>query len=479
MQIKRFEARNMTTALRMIKKELGPDAVILSARSLKKENKIIGVVKSVGVEVTAAVDGYHLPAALKPALTAGALNNYRRNETASLGAPPKLNFRQSAGGRIKSLYNRKRTHQASSNERSGRDDLLADVFQHLLSQEVKRDIANDIIDALNADYPTAGQFDTKTQIISGISNILNQKINKNAARFHAKSDRQLIAVVGSTGVGKTTTVAKLAAWYTFEGKKDVALISVDADRIAGTADLKVYAKAIGVPVKAADTPSAFKAAVNELKRCDVILVDTSGFNPQRPDQIDELKAFMDGVGFVEIHLALSAMAKESDLLNTLSCLNSLDVQHLIFTKLDESCTCGNIVNVWVRHPLPLSFITHGREVPSNIKTGSVDKIVERLLAGFNNSGALPKPGRSDEEFQAAADGEDSSGFVANKNSDVFHRRDCKWTQKIKSKHMVSFPSAQEAQLANFVPCQDCRPARSSRLQDGLSERDNKRISNYS
>jgi flagellar biosynthesis GTPase FlhF len=84
MQIKRFEAKNMKTALRLIKKELGSDAVILSARSLKKENKIIGRVKSLGVEVTAAVDGSHLPAEIKPVLNANALNSYRRNATRSL-----------------------------------------------------------------------------------------------------------------------------------------------------------------------------------------------------------------------------------------------------------------------------------------------------------------------------------------------------------------------------------------------------------
>ena len=209
MQIKRFEAKDMTTALRLIKSELGSDAVILSARSLKKENKIIGRVKSVGVEVTAAVDGYQLPAALKPALTAGALNSYRRNETIS--HPSKRNFRQSVGSRIKTLYGRKRAHQPANSARSGGDDLLADVFQHLLSQEVKRDIANDIIDALTAEYPGGGRFDTSGQIISSISKILKQKRNGAEAQLRTKSGCQVVAVVGPTGVGKTTTVAKLAA----------------------------------------------------------------------------------------------------------------------------------------------------------------------------------------------------------------------------------------------------------------------------
>ena len=94
MQIKRFEAKDMKTALRLIKKELGSDAVILSARSLKKENKIIGRVTTLGVEVTAAVDGSHLPAEIKPVLNASALNSYQRNATPSFGMLPKRSFRQ-------------------------------------------------------------------------------------------------------------------------------------------------------------------------------------------------------------------------------------------------------------------------------------------------------------------------------------------------------------------------------------------------
>ena len=142
MQIKRFEAKDMQTALRLIKKELGSDAVILSARSLKKENKIIGRVKSVGVEVTAAVDGYHLPDNIMPLLSATALNSYRHNATRSLPSTPKRSSRQSVGSRIKTLYGRKRPHQAANTTRSGNDDFVTDVFQHLLSQEVKRDIAH-------------------------------------------------------------------------------------------------------------------------------------------------------------------------------------------------------------------------------------------------------------------------------------------------------------------------------------------------
>ena len=479
MQIKRFEAKDMTTALRLIKNELGPDAVILSARSLKKENKIIGLIKSVGVEVTAAVDGYHLPAEFNPALNAGALNSYRHNEPISLGTPRKRHFRQSAGSRIKTLYDRKRTHQPANRARLGGDDLLADVFQHLLSQEVKRDIANDIIDALTAKYQGGERFDTPGRIISSISNILKQKRNGAEAQFRPKSGCQVVAVVGPTGVGKTTTVAKLAARHAIERHKNVALISLDSDRVGGTGDLKVYAKAIGIPVKAAATSSAFKATVNEFRKFDMVLVDTSGFNPQKQGQVDDLKACLGGIDAIEIHLALSTIAKESDLLNTLRCLNTLDVQYLIFTKLDESCTYGNLINVLMRHRLPLSFVTNGRQVPNAIETGSMDQIVEHLLGSFKNRKAFLNSGRPDESPFKAAARVDDNYFVANKNSDVFHRPDCKWTQKIKSKNRITFSDVQAAKVEHFMPCQDCQPARSRRFKTGLPTRDNVRISNYS
>ena len=477
MQIKRYEAKDMRAALRLIKKELGSDAVILSARSLKKENKIIGRVKALGVEVTAAVDGYHISNEINPALAVGALNNYRRNATSDHGIRPKGDFRQSFGSRIKTLYDRKRSPRPAKTTGSRNDDVLADVFEHLLSQEVKRDIANEIIDALKGVYSDI-PIDTTVQFSQVISDILKQKRNGAVPMPGKASGCRVIAVVGPTGVGKTTTVAKLAARYVIEHHKNVALLSLDSDRVGGIGDLKVYAKAIGVPFKAAATPSAFRTAVHEFRKSDILLVDTCGFNSKKQDQIDDLKAFMECIGAVEIHLALSATGKESDLLNTFRCLKTIDIQHVIFTKLDESCTYGNLVNVLMKHPLPLSFVTNGREVPNAIETGSMDKLVEYLLGTFKKRKEVLNADRADQSSKQASARGDGNTFVANKNSDVFHHSDCKWAQKIKSKNMITFSSAQAAEVAHFMPCQDCRPNQRGRIPGRLPASDNIRISNF-
>jgi flagellar biosynthesis protein FlhF len=173
------------------------------------------------------------------------------------------------------------------------------------------------------------------------------------------------------------------------------------------------------------------------------------------------------------------MTKEGDLRNSLRCLNTVDIQYLIFTKLDESSSYGNLINVLVQYPLPLSFVTNGREVSYAIETGSMDKIVAYLLGNFKNRKALLNSKRSDQASAETAGRIGGSTFVANKNSDVFHRVDCKWTQKIQSKNMITFSSLQTAKSEHFMPCQDCQPARSKRFQTGLPTRDNVRISNYS
>ena len=478
MQIKRFEAKDMKTALRLIKDELGPEAVILSARSLKKENKIFGLVKAVGVEVTAAIDAYHIPTTLNSASYARALTDYRLNAPVSRPKPKKRTSRRSIGSRIKSLTHRPQDLDSENRVRFENDDLLADVYQHLLSQGVNRDIANDIIEELTQN-DHAIRFDSKAEIISKIAAILRQKRNGAEGQLRTKTRSQVVAFIGPTGVGKTTTAAKLAAQHAIEQNKKVAFISLDSYRIGAAEELKVYAKAIGIPVKTAASPSAFKAAVNEYRQYDLILEDTPGFSPENQNEIDDLKAYLEGIDSIEIHLLLSAGAKESDQFNTLKRLNALAVQYLIFTKLDESCTYGNLINLLIHHSLPLSFFTSGRQVPHAIERGSLEKIVEHLLGSFKNHKAISISGGQKQSRLKSSGRMAESYFIAIKNSDVFHCPDCKWTKKIKAKNLITFSSAQAAKTQHFMPCRDCQPAQSDTFQAGLSAWDNVRISNYS
>jgi hypothetical protein len=183
---------------------------------------------------------------------------------------------------------------------------------------------------------------------------------------------------------------------------------------------------------------------------------------------------------LEIHLALSAMTKASDLDNILERLKSIGVDGLIITKLDESCTYGNLINVVNDHPLPLAYLTSGRQVPDDIETGSLKKVVTLLLSGVKFQSSVsqhPLKNPSTSETKARIR---ERQFVANKNSDIFHCSDCKWTQKIKSKNLITFSSTEVARMQQFMPCRDCQPEKSKSFQiDLAAKRDSVRISNYS
>jgi flagellar biosynthesis protein FlhF len=288
----------------------------------------------------------------------------------------------------------------------------------------------------------------------------------------------VLAFIGPSGVGKTTAIAKLAARQAIQHNKKVALLTFDSCRIAAAQELKVYGKAIGIPVKTAGTPSALAAAINDYGHYDFILVDTPGINAENPREIDDLRSFLKSIRSVEIHLLLSAGAKEADLFNTIERLSTVNAHYLIFTKLDESTTFGNLVNLLVQTPMPLSFLTRGRQVPDSIITGSVEEIVKRLLAGYLNDLRFSISETPHQRHRNISNDRTGDEFVANKNSDVFHRPDCKWTQKIKPNNMITFSSVQNAKAQRFVPCRDCQPASKEPFQTGLPAKEKMRVSSY-
>lgn len=475
MRIKRFEAKDMKTVLQLIKTELGPEAVILSARSIKKGHKILRSPKPTGVEVTAAIDTYDSSDLSKPLAYPDALADDISGRPTS--GPKKKVFMQSVQRRIKPLNHRRQPSNSEDDRRVRNDDILAGIFQHLLSQGVKRDIANELIEEIRIDSHSS-QVASKNQIISKIAAILKQKRGALHPPLRAKIHPKVMALIGPTGVGKTTTIAKLAAHLVIEQKKTVALISFDSYRIAATAELKVYGKAIGISVKTAVSPATFKSAIADLRHHDFILVDTPGFNPENRHEIDGLKSYFEALQSIEVHLLLSAGAKETDLRSVIDQLKQIPIQYLIFTKLDESRTYGNLVNLLVDNPLPLSFLTTGRQVPDTIEHGSLEKIAQRLVGGYMHHLELSNSAARNLSQPTSAQGRTGDNYVANKNSDVFHCPDCKWTKKIKPQNMIAFASVKAAQKQHFMPCRDCHPADGQAFQARFPRRDTLRTAIY-
>jgi flagellar biosynthesis protein FlhF len=479
MQIKRYEAKNMTAALRMIKGELGPEAVILAARSIRKGKGLFGSLKYAGVEVTAAIDTQLQSAPNETAADEKAGRDISQNIPAA--DYPASHQRQDALPAYPSPsrnYQSSRPHQHRVESRTNR--AISSLYQQIRAQEVDRGIASELIDEVKR-IPDIADLLVNGDLKPHLASILEEMGVWSIRDAVGQTKQNIVALLGATGVGKTTTLAKLAAIQTNRHKKRVALITIDNYGIAANEQLRKYARIIGLPLETALNAAELNRAIKKNSHADIILIDTPGIEPGNQNQILEIKGLLDKIPQLQTHLVMSAATKENDLIALVEALKRIGEQRLVFTKIDESSTFGNLVNVLIRSGLPLSFISCGRKVPDDIEAGSVRKLVD-LMFNYKDAGRSNLTDASDINVKKTSETYEPknkpANFVANKNSDVYHCTDCKWSARIKSDNIIRFNSTGEAEAQNFLPCRSCRPDRRQQGQTGDLTTSRLNLSNY-
>jgi flagellar biosynthesis protein FlhF len=462
MQIKRFEAKNMTTALRLIKDELGPNAVVLSARSLRKGKGFFGSMKYAGVEITAAIDHQRLP--MKKSNSAGRKSIYLNWERSRLKDPYRVEKKEVSRPTDypeqiptdRYRYHSKRRSNSGENHKA-----LSSLYQQLLAQEVDRSIASELIEEIKR-IPVPLENLDGVDIRSHFISILEEMGVVVDGDAFATGNPRIAAFIGCTGVGKTTTIAKLAALQSRRHKKRVALITLDNYGIAAIEQLKPYAQIIGIPLETAVNTAELKRRIKKYRDKELIIIDTPGINPHNQKLIQDLKGYFTKLSDLQTHLVLSATTKEKDLIAITESFKEINIHRLLFTKIDESSTYGNMVNLLIRTNIPLSFLCSGRKVPDDIEAGSTAQLVD-LLFKSPSPNSRQSTGSSHTPDSQAVDLDNPPSirtyFVANQNSDVYHCSDCKWSKKIKPDNIIKFSSAQEAEAHNFLPCSSCKPDR--------------------
>jgi len=429
MQIKRFEAKNMTEALRLIKKELGSEAVILSARSLKRERGILGALKKKGVEVTAATD-----------------NLLCRPEEKK--ASVKRDFNKTENDR----FNFKRYIYKDD------ENVISSLTSKLLFQDVNGDTAYKLMEELKKILPSKGMIDEKMIMETLVSTINDMGVEFRPIKINQGS-RKVIALIGPSGVGKTTTAAKLAAVWKLQKKRDIALIKIDDHRIGAVDQIKIYSKIIGVSVENVSDENELREAIKKLKHKDLVIIDTPGLNCQNDMELEKFYKYFEKMKIIETHLLLSATTKEKDFIDISERINKFKINRLIFTKMDESSTHGNILSHLIRTKIPVSCFTRGQEIPESIEDATMDRLLSLIIRGG-------KEKRREIDFvkkietmcnEENRESDNKEYFVANQNSDVFHKPGCKWTRMIKEDNIVVFKSVSEAEEKRFKPCRYCKP----------------------
>lgn len=266
---------------------------------------------------------------------------------------------------------------------------LAEHYLRLISHHVSRELAERIIGAVRDELSPRRQASPA---------IVREAVLRHLSELVPTSDTSLaptrnecvgldgkpftIALVGPTGVGKTTTIAKLAAAYQLRQGRRVGLITTDTYRVGAVEQLSTYAGMIGVPLKVASNPDEMQAACDELSDMDVVLIDTAGRSPRDGERLNELHTLLQAGAPDETHLVLSSTASESAMLEAANRFGTVGTSRVIFTKLDEAVTFGVIFNVAQQIGTQLSFITTGQEVPDQIEATRPERLARLMLGSL-------------------------------------------------------------------------------------------------
>jgi flagellar biosynthesis protein FlhF len=188
-----------------------------------------------------------------------------------------------------------------------------------------------------------------------------------------------VALIGPTGVGKTTTIAKLTADYLMHYGERVALITMDTYRVAAVEQLKVYGELMNVPVDVVVSPEQMATTLDRHRDKELILIDTAGRSPRDEVSLRDMQNFLRSELGTENHLVLSATTRDRDLYDTVNRFRFLPLQSLIFTKVDECDCLGSLVNVVMRHNYPISYVTTGQQVPEDLILADSAQLAEMIL----------------------------------------------------------------------------------------------------
>lgn len=261
-------------------------------------------------------------------------------------------------------------------------DPLVDQYLKLLEQEVAEELAEEIVTKVSQtlaaeDLQDAGKLERA--MLAEIARRL--PTDPEAGTLQPKSDGRprTIALIGPTGVGKTTTLAKLAATFKLKQGKKVGLITMDTYRIAAVEQLRTYAGIIGLPLKVVNTKEDLAEALHAYRDLDAVLIDTAGRSQRAQDKLCELKEILKTAAPHEVHLVLSSTVSQRVLLETIERFAAVDHDRIIFTKLDEAVTGGVLLNVARRVGKRVSYITTGQEVPHQIEPGSSDRLAALVM----------------------------------------------------------------------------------------------------
>ncbi|MCK9362265.1 MAG: flagellar biosynthesis protein FlhF [Syntrophales bacterium] len=385
MQVKRYEASNIKDILVKIKRELGPDAIVLSTQQLPGEKGRI--------EVLAAIDsGFEkkdLARIVSPRAGSGrafaaendsllSLKNEIREIKSLLG--------QTGRGKIEAALAEIKEGMDAVIDLSGsriyeKSDVMARIYSELVGRGLSKKSALKLLAEISGAVSPPEGMDFKRGWLKA------EEALKRAFVKTRQEEKRVKVFLGPTGVGKTTTLAKLAARYALEQKKSVGLITADTYRIGALEQLKTYAQIIDLPLAVADSREALHRALRRFADKDCILVDTPGRGGDAGSYLLRLKEMFSGEAAPEANMLLSLTASRENMMDVFARFDVFGCDQIIFTKLDECTHFGAIYDISERTGKPISYLTTGQNVPHDIEKANPDRLMELVFQSSYYGGA--------------------------------------------------------------------------------------------
>lgn len=382
----------MYEAMVLIKQELGNDAVIISKREVRQKG-LLGFFKKKRLEVTAATDVVARPTngitkktdtrvseTITPTSTTPPVHTQAPAPVYTPEPPPVAATNQSTVEKPVDPELKEEVQQIK--------DIVEKLIQKSDSDQIQNESVNLVKDLMI-------EMDLHSKVIQDFESyckdqsIESEKISKSILyefiqqRFNEKVNvmdvgGRIKTFIGPTGVGKTTTIAKLASNEALVNQKSIGLITIDTYRIGAVEQLKIYANILGIPVKVVFSPEDIKEAIEYFSDKDLIYIDSTGRSHKNIHQLNELKSYLDQCENIKTYLVLSLGTKNIDFIKTIENYKKIGFDSLILTKMDETYSAGNILNASYFTDKPISYISKGQVVPDDIENASKDTLLEYI-----------------------------------------------------------------------------------------------------
>lgn len=419
MTIKKFQGKTKEEAIEKAKNELGPNAVVMNVKEIKPKG-MLKVFKDYTYEVTAAVEEKEaFGNAMAGVATQKKFDNINLAADEQIKIPqpqresnvtpvtketevhmvekekkiPEKREQQNIGleERLASLSNilekqlgaEKQPEKKVETPPTNSEGLgfIKMLYKTLLDNEVNEKYVNQVMDEIEKVMHGGNSVD---YILSTVYQKMILKLGQPSTIDLNGKKPKVIFFIGPTGVGKTTTIAKIASKYKVEKGKKVAFLSADTYRIAATEQLRIYANILDAPMNIIYSADDLNEMVEKVSGYDLVFVDTAGFSHKNAKQCEDMKNMIMGLDHSygkEVYLVLSATTKYRDLLEIVDIYKQIADYKLVFTKLDETTCYGNIMNIKLYSGAPLSYMATGQNVPDDIEVFNTQKIVKQLLSG--------------------------------------------------------------------------------------------------